>query len=278
MTLAVREALPPAGAGGAFDEPSYVAASADHTGTTPVLVEAGGAGLALLRAADGGLRTPYGYPHALGGDPDALAAGLAGLRGLWLALAPFGPGGALAAALAPRLAPESVRPICVADLDGEDRLATFDSRSRRAARTAVTRGGTVSVAPLAAWFGPFYRAAMEELSALDVYRFDDAYFAALAVQDHYVVRVDDEHGIAAAMLWLVDGSAAWYHLGGRRAEPAPVVGAMNLCTAEGLAEAARRGRALAVLGGGRGIGEDDALFAFKRRMSTRSLPRHVFAA
>jgi hypothetical protein len=53
---------------------------------------------------------------------------------------------------------------------------------------------------------------------------------------------------------------------------------MNLCTAEGLADAGRRGLGLGVLGGGRGTGEDDPLFGFKRQMGTRVLLRPVFSA
>jgi hypothetical protein len=275
--LRLVERLPPAG-GGAFDLPEYVAASARHTATTPVLGEAGGASLPLLRAADGGLRTVYGYPHGLGAPEgvDALAAALVSHARAWLALAPFGPGAALATALEARLAPAGVRPICVAEPAGEDGLATFTGRARRAARTARSRGATSAVAPVAPWFGAFYRAAMQQLDALAVYRFDDAYFAALAAQNHYVTCVEDEHGIAAAMLWLVDRDAAWYHLGGRRSDPPAVVGAMNLCTAEGLAEAFRRGIPLGVLGGGRSAGDDDALFAFKRQMASDVVLRPVF--
>jgi hypothetical protein len=274
--LLLTDGLPPAG-GGAFDAPGYVAASARHTGTTAVVARARGTSLALLRGTDGALRTPYGYPHARGelGGVDELADALIARGGAWLALAPFGGGAALAAALARRCEPASVRPICVAE-PADDELATFDSRSRRAARTARKRGGTLHVEPLGAWFGGFYRAAMDQLAATDVYRFDDAYFAAMAELDHYVVRVDDAHGVAAAMLWLVDREAAWYHLGGRRTEPEPVVGAMNLCTAGGLAEAGRRGAGLAVLGGGRGAGEDDPLFAFKRQMASAVLTRPIF--
>jgi hypothetical protein len=270
--------VPPASGGGAFDVPGYLAASARHTGSTPVYAASGDAGLALLRADDGSLRTVYGYPHGLGAPDgfDALAAALVAHGGAWLALAPFGPGAELAAALERRLPPADVRPICVAEPAGDDGLATFSSRARRAARTARNRGGAVAVATLEPWFGGFYRAAMAQLEAQAVYRFDDAYFAELAGQSHYVVRVDDEHGPAAAMLWLLDDGAAWYHLGGRRPDPAPVVGAMNLCTAEGLAEAGRRGLRLAVLGGGRGTGTDDALFAFKRQMAGAVLPRPVF--
>ena len=120
---------------------------------------------------------------------------------------------------------------------------------------------------------------MDELEALDVYRFDDAYFAALAragrtTSSAWTTSMASPPRCCGSWIGTPPGTT-W---AARRDEPSPVVGAMNLCTAAGLAEAGRRGLALGVLGGGRGTGEDDPLFAFKRQMATRVLMRPVFAS
>jgi hypothetical protein len=134
-------------------------------------------------------------------------------------------------------------------------------------RTAHARGATVGVGSLAGWFGGFYRAAMTELAADPIYFFPDAYFEALRVVPHYQVTVADEHGTAAAVLFLHDGDEAYYHLGGRRAGVAPVVGAMSLALGEGVREAWRRGCRVAVLGGGRSDAPDDPLLTFKLQVA-----------
>jgi hypothetical protein len=269
--------LTPASYATPYEHPAYLRASAAHEGSELTELHAG-ARLVLLRQASGLLQTVYGYPQPLDGDVEELASCLctsgAPLR---LGLSPLGAGAALAELLRARMPIASERAICVTDLDG-DPLDAFDRRARRATRTAMKRGGRVEVGRISDWFGAFYRAAMHQLGAHPLYHFADSYFAELGAMPHYQVSAYDAHGLAAAALFLHQGDTAYYHLGGRRDTPAPVLGAMNLALYEGMCEAARRGARLVVLGGGRGHEQDDALLVFKRQMSTRELARPTFVS
>jgi dTDP-4-amino-4,6-dideoxygalactose transaminase len=198
-----------------------------------------------------GLARPSGAcdRDSLSALADALAADPAPLTAV---LSPLAPGPALAELLRRRgPTPAGERPICIAELGDGDPAARFHRRAQRAIRTAVARGASVAVDRLQPWFGPFYRAAMAELSAEPAYFFADGYFNALAALPHFQVTVSDEHGVAGAALFLYDAREAYYHLGGRRCGRPAVVGAMSLVLAEGIRESAARGCALAILGGGR---------------------------
>ena len=267
---------PPATAAGPYDTPGYVLASAAHEHARPLTVSAGGAQLALLGLEDGALKTVYGYPRP-SGEPSghaALAGALLDL-GATVTLALEGEAASLAAALEHRVAALDERPLAAAALSANP-AERFHKRAQRAMRTAVKRGAIVEVGRLEPWFGPFYRAGMEALEAHELYFFGDAYFATLARADHAVVTVRDEHGVAAATLFLFGGGLATYHLGARRSEPDPVVGAMNLALAEGLAEGWRRGATLGLLGGGRTAGDDDPLLAFKRQLAPDVVRRRTY--
>jgi hypothetical protein len=262
--------------GSVYEQEAYLAASAEHVGAAVEHAHAGGAGIPLLRHPDGRLSTVYGIARPYGDyPPDALGQlahdlTVPGVR-LHAVLSPLHPGPAFARELVVRggqLVGE--RPICVADLDAGD---TLGRRARRSVATAHKRGASTEVTPLPDWFGRFYREAMGAIGAEPIYLFGEGYFAAMATLEHYLVTVRDEHGVAAAALFLTDGSEAHYHLGGRRPAPEPVVGAMSLALAEGIGAAREHGCRIAVLGGGRSDRPDDALFQFKWQLATRALPR-----
>jgi hypothetical protein len=264
--------------GSVYEQPEYLRASAAHVGADFELIAAGGAVMPLLRFPDGGWRTVYGLPRPYGEDLADDLGDLArdltepGIR-LDAVLSPLQSGPDFARELSVRggrLTGE--RPICVAELSAEDE-PSFDRRARRSIATAVKRGARTEVAPLAGWFGSFYRDAMSALDAEPVYFFGDPYFAAIAGLEHFVVSIHDADGVAAAVLFLADEREAYYHLGGRRVSPEPVLGAMSLALAEGIREAHRRGCGVAVLGGGRTDRLDDPLLQFKRQLAGSLRPR-----
>ncbi len=265
--------------GSVYERSEYLAASAAHVGAAVEIVEARDASLPVLIHPDGTRRTVYGLPRPFGAtDPAALEALADELardrRPLTAPLSPLEPGPTLGGLLIARGAElRGERPICIAELGERDPLAGFDRRARRSIRTALARGAKLDIRPVAPWFGAFYRAAMAELAAEAVYLFSDAYFEALAGGAHYQVTVEDEHGIAAAALFLYDTDEAYYHLGGRRAGAEPVLGAMSLVLGEAVREAWRRGCELVVLGGGRSDAADDSLFMFKRQLASCVRPR-----
>jgi hypothetical protein len=262
--------------GSVYEQPEYLQASAVHVGAEVEPAYAAGVVLPLLRFPGGLRRTVYGLPRPYGEDLAEAVGELArdltepGVR-LEAVLSPLGSGPGLARQLSVRGAKlVGERQICIAELElGE----MFDRRARRSIATAEKRGATTEVGQLADWFGSFYRAAMGWLDAEPVYFFGDEYFAAIGGLDHFVISVRDEAGIAAAALFLRHGSEAYYHLGGRRVAPEPVLGAMSLALAEGIREATRSGCGVAVLGGGRSDRLDDPLFLFKRQLCTAVLPR-----
>jgi hypothetical protein len=262
-----------------YELPDYLSASARHVGAELELATAGGACLPLLLLPDGSRRTVYGLPRPYGDDrPEAVEALAASLAddpaALTAILSPLSPGPELAHALVRRggrLTGE--RPIAVAELDEHDPAEQFDRRARRAIATAAKRGAGTAIGPLALWFGEFYRQAMAAIGAERIFFFGDEYFASLASPSHYVVTVSDEHGIAAATLFLCEGNEAYYHLGGRRTAPEPVLGAMSVALGEGIREAWRRGLHRAVLGGGRTDDALDPLFTFKRQLATAAPAR-----
>ena len=239
--------------GSIYDHAGYLEASAAHVAAELELVEVEDAGLTLLRMPDGSRRTVYGLPRPFGSALAPLSAALVERGPLVAVLSPLEPGPTLARLLCEQGAElVSQRPMAISALGRDDPLPGFDRRAQRAMRTAGARGATVDTGPLTRWFGAFYRAAMIELEADPLYLFSDAYFKLLAAVPHYQVTVKDEHGPAAAALFIHDGQEAYYHLGGRRALVAPVLGAMSLALGEGVREAWRRGCGVAVLGGGRG--------------------------
>lgn len=271
----LRGGLPGADEGGPFEHPSYVRASAEHEGTEPVVLDAGGGRLVLL-AGGGSLHTVYGYPQPAGAATavaDALAAIDVPLR---VALSPLGAGGELAQALRARLPLADERAICVTDLDS-DPMEVFDASARSMVRRALREGSSVEVGAVRSDFGPMYRRAMDAMGAADLYRFSDAYMAAMGSAGAFQVTVMDPYGVAAAALFLTRGPEATYHLSARRDEPRPVPGAANLVLLEGLRECARRGAQACLLGGGRSGDPKDALLRFKSGMSTRTLTRPTFS-
>lgn len=262
-----------------YDHPVYLAASAAHVGAA---LEPLPGGLTLLRARTGwpSWTSVYGYPQAA--DPVAAAAALRALDVPWsvtLAALP-GPGAELCAALGGGETAVASRSLALAPLQADaDPLETcLDARGRRSARRALRDGAVATVGPPdPEVFGPFYRAAMDALGADPIYRFDDAYFGALAAVPSYLVTVRDAHGIAAMALWLDGDPVASYHLGGRRTAPDPVPGAMHVALLEGLREAARRGRSAGLLGGGRTPAPDDPLLAFKAQLAPARVDRLTFS-
>ena len=164
----LRGGLPGADEGGPFEHPSYVRASAEHEGTEPVVLDAGGGRLVLL-AGGGSLHTVYGYPQPVGAATavaDALAAIDVPLR---VALSPLGAGGELAQALRARLPLADERAICVTDLDS-DPMEVFDASARSMVRRALREGTSVEVGAVESDFGPMYRRAMDAIGAADLSR------------------------------------------------------------------------------------------------------------
>ena len=183
----LRGGLPGADEGGPFEHPSYVRASAEHEGTEPVVLDAGGGRLVLL-AGGGSLHTVYGYPQPVGAATavaDALAAIDVPLR---VALSPLGAGGELAQALRARLPLADERAICVTDLDS-DPMEVFDASARSMVRRALREGSSVEVGAVRSDFGPMYRRAMDAMGAADLYRFSDAYMAAMGSAGAFQVTV-----------------------------------------------------------------------------------------
>jgi hypothetical protein len=259
-----------------YDHPAYLAAAAAHEDGAVVRLDGG---LSLLRVAGGALRNAYGYPQPE--DPERAAAALLGVDAPWsLTLAEIGPAAALADVLrAAGASCTGTRDLALAPLrPDEGPLETCaDRRGRRAVRTALRDGCTATVAPLdPGTFAPLYADAMAALGAAPIYRFAPDYFAALTAVPGWVVSVTDAHGLAAAAFWLDGEPAASYHLGGRRTTPEPPRGAMHLALVEGLREAARRGRPLGLLGGGRTAAADDPLLAFKAQLAPGRVARLTF--
>jgi hypothetical protein len=262
--------------GSVYEQAEYLQACAAHLGAEVEPACSSGLVLPLLRFPGGMRRTVHGLPRPYGEETREAAGELArdltepGVR-LEAVLSPLGSGPGLARQLSVRGAKlVGERQICIAELELGER---FDRRARRSIATAGKRGATTEVGQLADWFGSFYRAAMGGLDAEPAYLFGDEYFATISGLDHFVITVHDEGGIAAAALFLRHGREAYYHLGGGRVSPEPVLGAMSLALAEGIREATRSGCEVAVLGGGRSDRLDDPLFLFKRQLCTTALPR-----
>jgi hypothetical protein len=266
---------------GPFDTDGYVSACARHEDSDAVRFSAGAASLWLLCGPDGTLRTVYGYPQPIGdtSEPEleTLADALAGVAGgLRVALSPLGDGDRLAQLLQDRLPVLSRRDLLVADLE-RDPVAAFSSTARSKLRRAVRGGASAEVGAVRADFGGRYRASMDALGADPLYRFDDAYFAALPNEDAFQVSVADADGLAAAALFLCRGDHASYHLSARRTTRS-LPGAANLAVAEGLKECARRGARACILGGGLTHDPGDPLLRFKASMASRTLTRPTFGA
>lgn len=264
-----------------FAAPAYVEASAAHDGGVPATIALHGVRLTMVERPDGGLHTPYGYPQPEGeSTPEALreAVGAAlGCRRPWrVALAPLGRGAALASAFAERLSPAAARPICIHDLGPEAPDERFEPAARSMIRRALRAGAEVTEGPVDSDFGRLYRAAMDATGAPAHYHFQDAYLERLNAAGGTQFAVRDDAGLAAAAVFLIGSDEATYHLSARRAEPPPAPGSANLLIAAGLRRCAEAGAAHCYLGGGRGVGTDDALLRFKRAMATRVVQRPTF--
>lgn len=266
---------------GLFDSPAYLRASARHDGGEPHTLALARLRLAVVAEPGGGVHTPYGYPQPSGDTSAGALAEAADAawrlpHGWRFALAPVGPGAAFAAALAARGPTASARPIAIHDLDAGDPLDRFKAEARTMARRALRGGARVASGPVTTAFGALYRAAMEALGASAHYFFDDDYLLALNAAGAVQYEAHDEHGLAAAALFLVGGEEATYHLSARRGAPDPPPGVANLLIAEGLRHCRDAGVGLCYLGGGRGAAPDDALLRFKRAMATRVVDRPTF--
>jgi hypothetical protein len=266
---------------GPFDTVGYVSASANHQGAEAVFFEAGETGLWLLRSAEGGLHTVYGYPQPVGNTRDEGLAQLATElatqnHSLRIALSPLEAGMRMSWHLIGRLPVINCHDVLVADLEG-DPLAGFTSTARSTVRRAERGGATVELGAVTPDFGPMYRATMEAQNAKAIYLFDDSYLAGLPAEDTFQVTVSDRHGVAAAALFLCRASQASYHLSARRDKPTAVPGTVNLAIANGLQECARRGAVVCILGGGLTPAPNDPLFKFKASMATRKVTRPTFA-
>ena len=264
-----------------FAVPEYLDACAAHDGGVPATIALSGVRLTMIERLDSGLHTPYGYPQPEGETaPDALraavGAALACRRPWRVALAPLGRGAALASALAERLAPSSVRPICIHDLGPDAPEERFAPTARSMIRRALRAGAEVEEGPVDREFGRLYRAAMDATGAPSHYRFQDAYLERLNAAGGTQLTVRDADGLAAAAVFLIGSDEATYHLSARRAEPPPAPGSANLLIAEGLRRCAEAGAAHCYLGGGRGLEPDDALLRFKQTMATRLVERPTF--
>lgn len=266
---------------GPFGTAAYLRASAAHDGGEPERLSLGDVRVPVVAAPDGSVHTPYGYPQP-GGDTgeQALAAAADAAwshpRPWRFQLAPVGPGAAFAAALAERGAVAGSRPICVHDLGAGDPLDRFQPEARTMVRRALRDGVRIEAGEVTPAFGALYRAAMEALDAPAHYRFADTYLLGLNAAGAKQWLLRDEHGLAAAALFLVGHGEASYHLSARRGAPDPPPGATNLLIAEGLRHCAEAGATLCYLGGGRTAAADDALLRFKRPMATRILDRPTF--
>ena len=206
---------------GLFGTDAYLRASAEHDGGKPDTLALGDVRVPVIVAPDGAMHTPYGYPRP-GGDTGAQALASVAATAAWslprpwrFQLAPAGPGAAFAAALAERGPAADSRPICVHDLDGGDPLDRFRPEARTMVRRAQREGVRMAVSSDPA-FGVLYRAAMDALDAPAHYRFADAYLLALNAAGAKQWLLHDEHGLAAAALFLVGDGEASYHLSARR--------------------------------------------------------------
>jgi hypothetical protein len=264
-----------------FGSPAYLRAAAAHDGGTPAVIALHGVSVPMIAQPDGGLHTPYGYPLPEG-ESDAAALGAAaaaavGCPHAWrAALAPLGRGAALAGALRERLAPVSSRPVCVHDLDSGEPLERFEAGARSMVRRALRAGGRLEVGPVTTTFGALYRGAMDAVGSPSHYRFGDDYLLALNAAGARQFALHDQHGLAAAALFMIAPPEATYHLSARRRDPAPAPGAANLLVAEGLRHCRDAGAEYCYLGGGTSTGGDDPLLAFKQTMATRTVDRPVF--
>jgi hypothetical protein len=164
----------------------------------------------------------------------------------------------------------------VHDLDWEEPLSRFTASAQGMVRRALKLGARLDVGSPTAEFGALYRANMDALEARPEYYFDDDYLLALAGAGAVQVAARDEHGLAAAALFLVGPPESSYHLSARRLDPLPPPGAANLILADGLRLCRDAGASHCYLGGGRMTGADDPLLQFKAGMSTRVVKRPTF--
>ena len=143
-------------------------------------------------------------------------------------------------------------------------------------RRALRSGARIEAGPVDAAFGALYRATMEAVGAAPHYHFGDEYLLGLNAAGAVQLALHDEHGLAAAALFLIAAPEATYHLSARRSTPPAPPGAANLLIGEGLARAQAAGAEHCYLGGGTAEAADDPLLRFKRAMATRTLERPTF--
>lgn len=261
-----------------YEDPAYLLAAAAAAGAAVTVAESDGTLLPLLACPDGIMRTVPGLPRPYGPNVPCGLGELAreltepGVR-IAVVLSPLPWGSDLARELSVRGARLiGERQICVTRLDGEDPALSFDPDTQDRIATA-RESSDVTIGQLESWFSAFQRSATGGPSIAHVDVLSDAQLDALAALEHYVVSVRDEHGVAAAALFLHDATESYCHTGSIRAEPLTDTDVVRLLLAAGAREAARLGCAVAVLGGGRSDRLDDPLLALKRGLATTCLPR-----
>ena len=272
---------PRAGQGGLFGSAAYLGATALHDGGTAAMFEACGVALPVVLEPEGGLHTPDGYPQPRGECThealhEFVKVAVECLRRWRCALAPIGPGAELAELLAAAVPPRATRLICVHELDAEEPLSRFRTSARGMVRRALKLGVQLDSGAPTPEFGALYRDNMDALEARPEYYFDDDYLLALARAGAVQVEARDQHGLAAAALFLIGPPEASYHLSARRLDPPPAPGAANLILAVGLGLCRDAGASHCYLGGGRTTSRADPLLQFKVGMSTRVVERPSF--
>jgi hypothetical protein len=117
-------------------------------------------------------------------------------------------------------------------------------------------------------FTRLYLEAMARLDAPPRLRHDSAYFSALAtLPTAELATVHDDHGLAAAAVFL-RGPQTWhYHLSARRSDSANHL--MNILLESGIERAIHGGAQGLLLGGGITSKADDPLLKFKRGLGGR---------
>lgn len=174
------------------------------------------------------------------------------------------------------------RETVVVHLEGTEQALweRYPSGQRTKVRKAQAAGlvcQEISIADSAAIFRPVYAETMKRLTARDYYFFSDAYFEHLHRSMPEQIRyfaVREQEKVVAAALFLVDGKAIHYHLGGsddahREARP------NNLLFHTVALWGRERGFKWLHLGGGRTPSPDDALLAFKATISKDRVPFHI---
>ena len=174
---------------------------------------------------------------------------------------------------------EANREVVCIDLQAHDAVeAGYAARLRttlkKAARAPLAYREE-PLAPCAAAFGRYYRAAMQAIGADPFYLFDDAYFdqlagTGLATLGICTLQDAGAHDWLAACLLLDGAGLREYHLAATNAQGRPW-GASSFALDQAARAAQRRGARGFYLGGGTDRRPDNALLFFKSAFSGRRL-------